>query len=249
MARFRGVSELVVDLLEAVEIDRGAGEVVAVAVGARDLLLETGVEGAEVGQAGEAVGLAEGSVVLLLGGELQGPIDARHQLLLAERLGEVVGRAEREALALRLGVSLGGEEDDRRVGGPGVAAQAGERAESVHAGKEQVEQDQLGVQLGGALERRFAVAHRLDVVVRAEQFAQHHARIVVVLDHEDERSLALSRRGRHAHAGLGLLELFLCGAPVRSANPMRASAARSVSAVSPAPTIRTLKHPPVQPTH
>src|SRR5260370_4209740 len=37
------------------------------------------------------------------------------------------------------------------------------------------------------------------------------------------------------------------GAPVRSANPMRASAVRNVSAVSPAPTTRTLKGPPVQP--
>ena len=189
------MAELIVDLLEAVEVDHRAGQRVAVAVGAGHFFFQPCVERPEVGQAGEAVGLGEGAVMLFLRGELQRPIHARHQLLLGERLGEIVGGAEREALRFRLRVALRGKEDHRRVGGLRVAAQAGERAEPVHAGQEEVEQDQIGIELRRALQSRLSVTNGIDVVVRAEQFGEDHARVLVVLDHEDERLVALSGGG------------------------------------------------------
>ena len=147
------------------------------------------MEGPEVGQAGEAVRLGERAEVLLLRGELEGAIDARHQLLLAEGFREVVRGAEREALRLRFGVALRGEEDHRRVRRLRVAAQPGERAESIHAGQEQIEEHQVRIQLRGALERRLAVADRVHVVAGTEELGEHHPRILIVLDHEDQRLL------------------------------------------------------------
>ena len=190
----RRMAELVVDLLEAVEVDHRAGEGVPIAVGARNLLFQARVEGAEVGQPRQAVGLRERAEVLLLRGELERAIDSRHQLLLAERLGQVVGRAEREALRLRLGVALGREEDHRRVRRPRVAPQPGERAESVHSGEEQIEEHQVGTQLGGALERRLPIADRVDVIAGAQQLGEQHAGVFIVFHHQDQRLVPLPPR-------------------------------------------------------
>jgi hypothetical protein len=202
------VAEAVVDLLQAVEVDHRAGERVRVAVGAGDFLLEPRVEAAEVGQPGEPVRLGQRAEVLLLRGQLERAVDARHQLLGAERLGQVVGRPERQALALRLRVALGREEDDRHLGGLRVAPQPGEGAEAVQSGQEQVEEHQVGQHFLGALHRALAVADCLHVVLIPQQLLQHLARVLVILDHQHERPLPLPRGGER---GLGR---FLAGGRV-----------------------------------
>jgi len=54
------VAEAIVDLLEAVEVENAIARFGALAVGARDLLLEPRVEVAAVGQAREVVDAREG---------------------------------------------------------------------------------------------------------------------------------------------------------------------------------------------
>ena len=148
------------------------------------------MEAAEVGQPGEPVRLRERAEVLLLRRQLERAVDARHQLLGAERLRQVVGCAERQALALRLRIALRREEDDRHFGRLRVAPQPGERAEAVESGKEQVEEHEVRLQLLGTLHRALAVPDRLHVVLVAQELLQHVARVLVVLHHQHQRPLS-----------------------------------------------------------
>ena len=90
----RRVAELVVDRLQVIHVRHDAGEEGAVAAGALHLLVEARAEGAEVGEAGEGIGLRELSEHRLAVDEPERPVEPRPQLLLREGLREEIDRAE-----------------------------------------------------------------------------------------------------------------------------------------------------------
>ena len=95
-----GVAELVVDRLQLVHVRHDAGERRPVAAGPLHLVVEARPEGAQVGEAGEGVGLGELAERGLAAREAQGALDAGAQLAIRERLLEVVHRAEVERARL-----------------------------------------------------------------------------------------------------------------------------------------------------
>lgn len=83
-------------------------------------------------------------------------LDACHDLVEAERLGDVVVASRVESLDLVVGVVLGGEEQDgARV--PGSAEALGD-AEPVHVGEHDVENDEVWLLLDDSGDRGGAVA-------------------------------------------------------------------------------------------
>jgi hypothetical protein len=75
--------------------------------------------------------------------------DAGQQDGRPQRLGDVVGGPQREAVLLVLVVDPGGDEDHRDVAGRLVGLQALDDFVAVHLRHHHVEQDQVGAGLGG----------------------------------------------------------------------------------------------------
>ena len=126
--------------------------------------------------------------------------DARHELAHRERLAEIVVRSELEAEDAVELVVLGGDEDDRER--LGHRAQAAAELEAVHAGHEDVEDDEIGQALRGAerVPGGEAVGMLDDVVALAPQGeGDGFANVRLVVDDRDG-ACAFDRRRRHARS-------------------------------------------------
>ena len=187
-----GVAVRVVDLLEVVDVEQQAREGAVVAVRQRDRLAGAGVELAPVEEAGEPVagGLVGEPVVDRLGPQRRA--HARHELLVGERLDDVVDGAGVEAGDARVRLRVRGEEDDRgrrRALGLDRAADL----VAVAAGHRHVDEQQVGMLVAGELERLLAVGRGDHRVARAlEPRADDRARDAVVVGDEHERGLVVA---------------------------------------------------------
>ena len=86
---------------------------------------------------------------------------------------------------------LRGEHDDGRVGGLGVLAQALRHLEPVDPRHHHVEQDQIGPDLSGALQRFLAVTGDRDVIARRAQVHLDESRDVwIVVDDQIVSAMA-----------------------------------------------------------
>ena len=127
----------VVDGAELVDVDEDAGEGLVVALGALELLVEPGVEEAEVVEPGQLVVHAEPLEPGLLEHDLLvEPLDAQHardageELGLLEGLADVVVGADAQALDAARGVGL---HRDEHHGEEGVERHALEQAARLDA--------------------------------------------------------------------------------------------------------------------
>ena len=105
-------------------------------------------------------------------------------LFQAERLGDVVVAAERQAGDLVLQGVAGGEEQRGRV--DAVGAQPAQHAEAVHAGHHDVEDDRVGPHFTGLVERGGAVGGGVDL--EALELQAHREQlddVGLVVDDED----------------------------------------------------------------
>ena len=133
----------------------------------------------------------------------QDGLDARDDLVEAERLGDVVVAADGEAGDLVLGVVLGGEEQDRR-GVAGGAQPLGD-AESVHVGQHHVEDDEVGLLLEHGGDGLGAVPDRAHGEAgEAQAGGQQVADVGLVVDDKNLRSVS------HPPSICALAVHFLC---------------------------------------
>jgi hypothetical protein len=116
-------------------------------------------------------------------GAAEHSLDARHQLLQAERLDQVVVTPGREAPHLVLGGVAGGEEHDGRA--PALLAPAAAHLEAVEVGQHHVEDDKVWLDRTDRLE---GLPPRLDGVHVEPRVAQgrleHRAQVQLVVDQE-----------------------------------------------------------------
>ena len=109
--------------------------------------------------------------------------DPRQQLLALEGLDQVVVGAAVEAADPVLGLGSGGQHQDRHVA---VGAQAAADLDPVEPGQAEVEDDEVGDEAGGDVERLDPVGRGADLVALvAERAAQDVGDVGVVLDDED----------------------------------------------------------------
>ena len=114
--------------------------------------------------------------------------DPGQQLLALEGLDQVVVGAAVEAGDAVLGLGAGGQHQDRHVA---VGAQPAADLDAVEAGEAEVEDDQVGDEAGGDVQRLDAVGRGLDLVALvAQRTPQDVGYVGVVLDDQD------SARGR-----------------------------------------------------
>ena len=111
---------------------------------------------------------------------------ADHQLLRAERLGDIiVGAGFKPAQAVVL-LAARGQHDDRQVGGGGLAAQAAAQLDSADPLDHPVEHDQVGADLVDQDQRLLAAGGRGDGVAGAGKVELHQVGDgAVVLDQEE----------------------------------------------------------------
>lgn len=167
----------VVVLLEVVYINEsqahGLARAQAAAVGA----LQHVVEVAAVGQPCQSVHHGQALQGLALQGQAYLVAHAHLDHGGTYGLGDIVGRAQAQAVFLGLGIALAGDEDDGDMGGALLGAQRTQHLVAVHAGHGQVQQDQLqpvGFALGDH-QRTRAVLGQQHTVVGAQQLGQHAA--------------------------------------------------------------------------
>ena len=109
--------------------------------------------------------------------------DPGEQLAALEGLDQVVVGAAVEAVDAVLGLGAGGQHQDRHVA---VGAQAAADLDPVEARQAEVEDDQVGDEAGGDVERVDAVGGGADLVALvAQRAAQDVGDLGVVLDEED----------------------------------------------------------------
>ena len=114
--------------------------------------------GAEAAGAGDLLVLAHGL------GVTQRHADAGQQFGSAKRLGDVVVRAQIQAQDLVHLVALGGQHDDRDIGGRGRALQAAADLHAVDAGQHNVQQYHRGTLMCANHQRVFACGSGNDAV-------------------------------------------------------------------------------------
>jgi hypothetical protein len=123
-----------------------------------------------------------------------------HHLFQAERLGDVVVAAERQAGDLVLKGVACGQEQGGRV--DAVGAQAAQHAESVHSRHHDVEDDGIGAYLPGLVQcggtaRRGVHLEALELEAHGEQFHD----VGFIIDDEDARFwYGFGDRSSHGHA-------------------------------------------------
>ena len=156
-----------------------------------DLLAVAG--GAGVGDVEAQPVDLDDQVGLLAARPARGGADPRQQLLDRERLGDEVVGTEVERLDLVVGLGARRDHDHRHLGeGP----QLRQHRDAVEVGQAEVEQDHVGHPLVDDLQRRPAVARRLDVVVAGPQVDRQRApHRGVVVDDQHERHRASSAAG------------------------------------------------------
>ena len=114
-----------------------------------------------------------------------------------DRLQQVVGSAELEAVQLRAVVAERSDENDRNLRQQRVRLEQPAGLVAVHAGHHHVEQDQLRRRLGRHVERRLARGHELEGKLLVQRVGQHHQvgwRVI------DDKNLGALR----VHGGLAL---------------------------------------------
>jgi hypothetical protein len=134
---------------------------------------------------------------------VSGSVCTGAQLALGEGLLQVVDRAEVEAADLHGVVAARGHEDDRDVARVRVGADPVERLETVHAGHEEVHEDDVRVLGARDVHARLAVLGGEHLVVRREEEGERLARVGVVVHHEDPRLGAGDAAGARAGSRLG----------------------------------------------
>ncbi len=113
---------------------------------------------------------------------------AGQQLLALEGLDQVVVGAGVQALHARVQRLARGEDEDRHVA---ALAQPPGHLHAVDPGQAQVEHHGVGLEHGGLLQGRLAVAGDAHLVaLHAQRAAQHAGDVAVVLHHEDSRFIA-----------------------------------------------------------
>ena len=137
-------------------------------------------------QLGVALRGARGGLAQL--GEVEVRAHAGDQLARGERLDEVVVGARREPLDGRLLAGARREHDHRQLRGGRVRAQLRQQPEAVELGHHRVGEDQVRPARRDGLQRRSAVAHRLDVPVAGEQPLEVVAQVGVVVGDQDPRA-------------------------------------------------------------
>ena len=109
--------------------------------------------------------------------------DPGQQLLALEGLDQVVVGAAVEAVDAVLGLGAGGQHQDRHVA---VGAQPAADLDAVEARQAEVEDDQVGDEAGGDVERLDPVGRGADLVALvAQRAAQDVGDLGVVLDEQD----------------------------------------------------------------
>ena len=146
------------------------------------------------------VGAGERGPVAGRPGAAEHGLDAGDQLLEAERLDEVVV-APGEAPHGVLGAVAGGEEDDG--GAPVLLAPAAADLEAVEVGQHDVEDDEVGVDLGDGGHGVPARGHGVDVEAGvAQRRFQHAAEVVLVVDQQEPFAAHGARMGGQPGSGL-----------------------------------------------
>jgi hypothetical protein len=112
-----------------------------------------------------------------------------------ERLDDVVVGAERERALEHLVVLVGGGHDDGQLAGGVLGPHPGEDFQAIQSRHLDVEQHQVGVAIGDALDRLPTVARLADpVALMLEPPREEHACLRIVIDHQDVLALAHGRR-------------------------------------------------------
>ena len=134
---------------------------------------------------------------LVAAGPPQDGADAGHDLLEAEGLGDVVVAAHREPLDLVLDRVTRGDKDDRQQ--PAGLPQPAGHLEPVHVGEHDVEDDEVGVVLRGAGDRRPPVAGHGHVEAGEPQRGREQLTDVGLVLDDEERGFGDGRFGQQAH--------------------------------------------------
>ena len=120
-------------------------------------------------------------------------VDPGDDLFRLERLGDVVHRAQLQALDLVLGVGEGGEVDDGDVAQGGVGLQAAADLKAVHVRHHDVQEDQGGPGLLGDGQGAGAVFGHQQLIAPAVQGLMQHLQVGDVVVHQ-QYLLRLRRR-------------------------------------------------------
>jgi hypothetical protein len=124
---------------------------------------------------------------------------ARHHDRRADRLGDVVHRAQRQATGLVLDLGHRGEEDHRDALGLRVALQPLGILRSVHLRHHDVEQDQVRRALRNRdLQGALAAVGDLDAIFVLEQAAHQHQVVGRVVHHQHGGSFRARVHGRYS---------------------------------------------------
>jgi hypothetical protein len=186
----------VVDELEVIDVEQQARERPGMPGGQCDGLMGARVELATVEEPGQPVARGALGQPVVDGPGAQCRAHTRHELLVGERLDDVVDGAGVEARHARVGVRVRGQEDHRRRR---RALRLDRPADlvAVAAGHGDVDEQEVGLALTGELERGIPVGGGDDLIPGAlEPGAHDRARDAVVVGDEDERRLEV--RGHHS---------------------------------------------------
>ena len=118
---------------------------------------------------------------------------ARQQLLELERLGDVVDGADLESADLVDRLRQRRHEDDRDVADGGILLEPFACREAVQVGHQHVEQDQIRMRVGGALDRALAILRDQHVESGLPEQVEEHAEIRrrIVDDQDDGLAVRL----------------------------------------------------------
>ena len=164
--------------------------------------------------------------LLLAVGERDVRAHPRAQEARVDRLGEVVHRAQLEALELVVRPGLAGKEHHRDPGRHRVLLEHAAHLEAARARHLDVEQDQVGPGVvAGELQRRAAVGRELDVVLLPEHLGREREHVRGIVDDQDHR-----RPRRRVRRRRGLRGRFAHGAKSTGSRKRNAPAACAAGA-------------------
>ncbi|KQV52080.1 hypothetical protein ASC93_05445 [Massilia sp. Root335] len=183
------VAERIVDVFEAVQVDRHHGDRLARALRLRERLVERGVQQHAVRQAGHGVEAGQAQAVFARLGvqqpHLEHIADAREHLDLVERLAdEILGPRFQRAQLVR---GLGGDHQHRQIALAFQRPQAFEDLEPVHVRHVQVEHDDVVAVGAMQVEHGARVGHERDAGVAGvfEHVAEQLDVRFLVVDDQD----------------------------------------------------------------
>ncbi len=189
------VTEAIVDLLEAVDVERDQRQLAAIAIGAPELAQQRRAEAAPVGQCCQLVGARQQAQALIgpmkLGRQVlnaQHGAHAQLQLEWMNRLDQNLVGAHLDAVRARRRIAERREQDDGHER-PRLAADLPHHRVAVHAGHHHVEQHQRRAPLFQVPERVIAGRGFEEVVaVALEDGTQERANLGVVIHDQNRRA-------------------------------------------------------------